>query len=77
MSWAEDEGYDMDVSDYLDPSTDTMYHCGVVHETPKALLMRISTNYGVWIPKSLITVFDEDMVTYRDVIKPTITPLIK
>lgn len=36
-----------------------------------------STNYGVWIPKSLITVFDEDTVTYRDVIEPTITPLIK
>ena len=55
----------------------TMYHCGVVNETPKALLLKISTNYGVWIPKSLITVFDEDIVTYRSRINPTVVPLLK
>ena len=77
MSWAEEMGYDAyDADDFIVPEI-TMYHCGVVHETQRALLLKISTNYGVWIPKSLITTFDEDVVAYRAKITPTAVYLLK
>lgn len=75
MSWAEDMGYDIYDDDLHEEKQ--MYHCGIVHETQRAVLFKISTNYGVWIPKSLIIECSEDTVTYSAKINPTTVYLHK
>lgn len=79
MSYEDDYGYDYDPDDLVPLKTKKKYHCGIVHQTEKAILFRISTNYGVWLPKSIIIDYDDDIVKFKckNTFKPSKTLLTK